>query len=153
MEPEAGEEWYNLSANQDGVSADLGIPPAAPHPKIRLVLKTRLKRIRCNTKTFAPREFSGYVGSGRRALHKSHSLAGGRGVVWCWKCGKIAITKPRGLVRRCTEVPNTWGKATLSRLRKGLPPYGHSDWPTGDSCTFRQLVINSGENGEYHAVP
>ncbi len=131
--------------NDDGQGADLSLPPAAPIPRIRLRIKTRIKRMRVLSKSFAPREFSGYIGSGRNKAHATHSLAGGRGVVWCWKCGKIAVNKPRGLVNKCTEVPSKYGAATLRRLRKGQPPYGLKDWPTGDDCFFRQLVVGTAE--------
>ena len=106
-------------------------------------LKTRIERVRVITKTFAPKEFSGFIGSGRRKAHITHSLAGGRGVVWCWKCGKIAVNKPRDLVKKCNEVPSTYGAATLRRLRRGQPPFGYKDWPTGDECAFRQLIIGT----------
>ena len=76
---------------------------------------------------------------------------GGRGVVWCWKCGKFAVNKPRGLVYACTEAPSTYGAATLRRLRNGQPPYGLKGWPTGDECYFRQLIVGNAEE-EVHEL-
>ena len=64
-------------------------------------------------------------------------------MVWCWKCGKVAVDKPRGLVQVCPEVPNEWGEKTLRRLRRGQPPYHLKQWPAGDECMFRKLVVNS----------
>ena len=131
--------WRGLRGGQVGAQ-DLLIPPTAPLPRVRLNLKTRVKAVRLNTKSFSPQQFSGFIGSASRIAHASHSLAGGQGVVWCWKCGKVGVTKPRGLVRPCNQAPNAFGKATLDRLREGKPPYHLKNvWP--DGSMFRQLVI------------
>ena len=116
------------------------MPPACPLPAIRLNLKTRVARLRLNKKSFAPKEFTGYVGSGRKPLHRTHRLAAARGVVWCWKCGQTATFKPRGLTKPC-RAPTDWGLATLKRLRKGKPPYNLDDWPDDDGAVYRQLVV------------
>ena len=132
----------HVHSSPDGSSKGvMELPPATTLPRVRYRLKTQIKRIRCITKSFAPREFSGFIGAGRRVAHSTHSLAGGRGVVWCWKCGKIATTKPRGLVKKCTEAPSPYGKATLKRLRNGLPPFTVKKWLEEGSSFFRQLTI------------
>ena len=60
----------------------LTLPPATSVPKVRLQLKTRVASRRCRVKQFAPQEFDGFIGASKKPLHPSHSLAGGRGVVW-----------------------------------------------------------------------
>ena len=136
-------DWYAISQVGDPGEEcqEIAIPPACPTPRIRLLLKSRIKTVRCTKKSFAPREFSGFIGSNRKKAHTSHSLAAARGVVWCWRCGKVAVTKPKGLVRPCSGAPSPFGKRTLERLRKGLPPFHLKDWPTGDQVIYRQLTV------------
>jgi hypothetical protein len=136
-----GEAVKNDSPDGEAVRARIGIPPAAPMPRIRFNLKTKVAAVRCNKKSFAPKQFDGYIGSGRNQAHHTHFLASARGVVWCWRCGKVATVKPIGLCKPCTGVPNRFGKATLERLRKGKPPFHMKEWPPGDNTNHRQLVI------------
>ena len=64
--------------------------------------------------------------------------------------GKVPVHKPRGLVAKCKEIPNNFGKATLARLRRGLPPFHlKKGWPTGDECMFRKLVVKSMPNSGF----
>ena len=104
-------------------------------------LVSQTRRLRYTTKSFAPREFSGYIGAGRRIAHESHKLAAARGVVWCWTCGKVAITKPRDLTAPCSGFANHFGQTTLARLRAGRPPFHLRDWPAGDDTVYRKLVV------------
>ena len=118
------------------------LPPAAPIPRIRFILKTNVKRVRCTIKRFAPQEFSGLLGSGRRPIHPTHSLAGGRGVVWCWKCGTHATIKPKTLAQPCRKVPTQFGRATLARIKKGKPPYGLGpDGPGADDTCLSDWLV------------
>jgi hypothetical protein len=120
----------------------LSLPPAAPVPRVRFVTKTRIRRVRCAEKRFAPQEFSGLIGNGQRLIHSSHSLCGGRGLVWCWVCGRFATTAPRFLCSKCPGVANISGRANISRLKRGLPPYPlKGQWPDGEDTLFRQLKI------------
>jgi hypothetical protein len=141
LEAKRVRDWHTrvVADNQSG--STVRVPPGAPAPRIRHKLKTRIVYARCRTKRFAPQQFSGFVGSGRRVIHSSHSTAGGRGVVWCWRCGCIATSKPRALTKACKGGPSVWGAKTLARLRRGQPPYGMLEWPRGDQGLFRQLQI------------
>ena len=118
-------------------------PPGTPDPKVRLTLKTRVALVRCNHKRFAPQEFTGFIGNATIPIHRSHSLAGGRGVVWCWTCGRYAVIKPKLLCQPCPGGANASGKYTLQRLRNGLPPFGLGSWPEGDHSLFRQLRVTT----------
>ena len=130
--------WYSTSQNGPGDHPQvISMPPGCPRPRIKLKLKTKLARIRCNKKSLAPRVFSGYIGAARRRAHPSHTLATARDIVWCWKCGHVAKSKPRALVLPC-EPPKPHGIATIRRIRRGLPPYGFARWP-GDA-PYRRLV-------------
>ena len=112
-----------------------------PRPRIALKLKTKIARIRMNKKSFAPREFSGFLGAATKPLHPSHRLAAARGVVWCWKCGRTATVKPIALTKPC-EPLKPHGKATLKRLRQGRPPYNlKNKWPEGDDSVDRRLIV------------
>ena len=120
----------------------LELPPAAPLPQLRFNLKTKVKRIRCNYKQFAPREFTGILGTGDRVIHKSHHLAGARGVIWCWRCGAYGTYKPRRLIEKCKGYPTQNGADNLSRLRKGLPPnHLKGVWPNPDTALCGQLKV------------
>ena len=131
-------QWYSTSqAGPSDHPQVISLPPGCPRPRIKLKLKTKLARIRCNKKSFAPCEFSGFIGAARRRAHPSHTLATARGIVWCWKCGHVAKSKPRGLVQPCTT-PTPHGAATITRIRRGLPPYNFARWP-GDA-PYRRLV-------------
>ena len=91
-------DWWTSKADPDGKSQVIRLPPATPLPKIRINLKTRVRTVRCTTKRFAPQEFSGFLGNGRRAVHKSHHLAGGEGsclVLEMWAGGHL---QAQGLV-------------------------------------------------------
>ena len=81
-----------------------------------------------------------FWGGSKKHLQHTHSLAGGRGVVGCWKCGKYAVTKPSKLVLEC-KPPTDEGRRNLSRLRKGRPPVDLKDWPSLDNTMFRKLMI------------
>ena len=75
-------------------------------------------------------------------IHASHKLSGGRGLVWCWKCGKYAVERALGLTKVCPGVPSSYGALNLKRLGEGKPPYSLGQWPQGDVTIFRQLVIS-----------
>ena len=73
--------------------------------------------------------------------HTTHSLVGGRGIVWCWRCGVYAV-QPKLLCRPCRGGATQFGKVTLARLRRGLPPYGlRNRWPDGEDTLFLRLVV------------
>ena len=49
--------WFHKHVFQDAggeESAEIATPPGCPRPRIRLTLKTRIKRVRCTTKSFCP---------------------------------------------------------------------------------------------------
>ena len=97
--------------------------------------------IRCTYKQYAPREFSSVLGSGDRVIHKSHHLAGARGVIWCWRCGAYGTFKPRRLINECRGYPTQNGADNLSRLRKGLPPnHLKGSWPNPDTAVLWEDV-------------
>jgi hypothetical protein len=129
------------------VAAVLQVPPTAQLPGVRLKLKTRVAPMRCRSKTFTPQEFTGVMGTGGRVIHKSHRLAGGRGVVWCWKCGHYAVIRPQKLCRPCPGAPGEKGAMTLARLRKGLPPYSVGKWSARDNSLFRKLRVVDEDSG------
>ena len=129
------------------VAAVLQVPPTAQLPGVRLKLKTRVALMRCRSKTFTPQEFTGVMGTGGRVIHKSHRLAGGRGVVWCWKCGYYAVIRPQKLCRPCPGAPGEKGAMTLARLRKGLPPYSVGKWSARDNSLFRKLRVVDEDSG------
>jgi hypothetical protein len=140
-------EWYELEVGPTQISsgraetATLRIPPGAPTPRIRKNLKTRVAYVRCNYKRFSPLEFSGFIGASTVPVHTSHSLAGGRGVVWCWHCGKFSVERSVGLTKPCAE-PSGYGLLNLRRLRAGKPPSSLGKWPVNDDSPFRQLIIS-----------
>ena len=71
------------------------------------------------------------------------SLAGGRGVVWCWKCGCCATIKPKRLAEECGEL-TPFGRATLRRIREGNPPYHIApSWPNTDDSLFSKLIVKA----------
>ena len=116
-------------------------PPGAPLPRIRKNLKTKVAYIRCNYKRFAPQEFSGFIGASTVPVHTTHSLAGGRGVVWCWHCGKFAVERSVGLNKPCAA-PSGYGLLNLKRFRAGKPPSSLGQWLVNDDSPFRQLIIS-----------
>jgi hypothetical protein len=139
-------EWYELEVGdiQESGRAEtavLRLPPGAPPPRIRKNLKTRVAYVRCNYKRFAPQEFSGFIGASTIPVHPSHSLAGGRGITWCWRCGKFAVERSVGLTTVCKE-PSGYGILNLRRLRAGKPPSSLGQWPINDDTPFRQLIIS-----------
>ena len=138
-----GGEWYQVGCSSSGQTT-VSLPPNTPIPRIRFITKTKLRRVRCVAKRFAPQEFSGRIGNGLRLIDKSHSLAGGRGIVWCWRCGNYATQRPHLLCQPCPGVPAAKGVATLARLRQGKPPYPlKGTWPEGEVTLFKQLKVVS----------
>ena len=143
--------WYSVTnlqqlppaANPNRSQQYLRILPGCPDPRIQLRLKTRVARVRCNTKSFAPKAFSGYIGAAKKPCHESHRLATANGVVWCWSCGQTAVVKPSGLTRPCGP-PSDYGIKLLRRLRRGLPPWNlRGKWPDGDDTGYRQLRVTA----------
>ena len=71
---------------------------------------------------------------GNSELHGSHSLNSKRGVWWCSRCGHYTTTgakdsRPKKLKERCPGQANGYGKACISRIKRGLPPCAHRGWP------------------------
>ena len=118
-------------------------PLAAAEPRIRYKLKTKVKCVSNTVKDFGPKEFSGVLGTNDRVIHKSHSLAGKKGLVWCWKCGSFGTAIPRNLIKPCNGAPTSKaGADNLKRLRRGLPPWQlKGKWPYPDSALEGQLTI------------
>ena len=60
----------------------------------------------------------------------------------CWKCGRYAVERALALTKECPEVPNSYGRINLKRIREGKPPYSLGKWPSGDDTIFRKLVVS-----------
>ena len=102
-------------------------------------LKTRIRRHRCNEKTFAPRMFDGKIGASRKSAHDTHLMRQARGLIWCSKCGQVGSLKPKGLLVTCPERPSPFGKRSLERIAKGLPPHHLAQWPCSEQGPPRRL--------------
>ena len=76
-------------------------------------------------------QISPYLNSLSRRIHTSHPLGHKRGVVWCWKCGSFAAMSISKLGQECSGGANRYGRACLSRLRRGLTPRSDKEWPNG----------------------
>ena len=61
----------------------------------------------------------------------SHKLAFHRGVWWCWSCGSYTTGTPSGLRKPCRKGTSQRGACVLKKLRQGLPPIAHMQWPLG----------------------
>ena len=72
-------------------------------------------------------------GARSSAIHSSHRIQTHRGVMWCWRCGKYAISRGRSLLKPCAQGANGTGKAVLSRVRRGLTPHISVRWAEGGS--------------------
>ena len=77
------------------------------------------------------------LGSFSRMIHPTHPLGHKRGVVWCWKCGAFAVRDPQKLGDPCMPISfsgpaiksEAYGRACLSRVRRGLTPRSDMQWP------------------------
>jgi hypothetical protein len=61
--------------------------------------------------------------------HSSHLLYSYRGIVWCSKCGNMAVHRPTGLKRQCKGTKNARGKLQAERLFRGVLPHAGMQWP------------------------
>ena len=77
------------------------------------------------------------LGRFSRSIHPSHPLGHKRGVVWCWSCGAFAVKEPQKLGSPCQPIAfsgpvgksEIYGRACLSRIRRGLTPRSDMEWP------------------------
>ena len=78
-----------------------------------------------------------FLGSFSSSIHPSHPLGHKRGVVWCWKCCVFAVREPQKLGDPCRPIStlgpavkaDIYGRACLSRIRRGLTPRSDMIWP------------------------
>ena len=122
-----GPKWFTylpdpVEEGETAETASLSFPSGAPMPQVRLSLKTRVRKLKCSTKTYAPRVFDGKIGASRKVAHHTHRLWQARGLVWCCKCGQVGTLKPKGLLIKCPEKPSPFGLRTLERIARGFPP-------------------------------
>ena len=122
-----GPKWYSylpdpVEEGETAETASLSFPSGAPLPPVRLSLKTRVRKLKCPTKTYAPRVFDGMIGASRKVAHHTHRLWQARGLVWCSKCGQVGTLKPKGLLLKCPEKPSPFGLRTLEKDRQRVPP-------------------------------
>ena len=159
---EDGPKWYNfqpetVEEGETAETASLSIPSGAPVHQIRRNLKTRVRRLKCFTKTYAPIVFDGRIGESRKITHATHSLWQARGLVWCSKCGKVGSLNPKGLLIKCPGRPSPFGRRTLERMARGLPPHHLSHWPGTDQGPARRLWTedqgNPSASSSAHPMP
>ena len=92
-----------------------------------------------------------FIGSARRVAHHTHSLGAARGVVWSWKCGNVAVVRPKGLIQPC-QPRSKFGERTLKTIRAGLPLFHLKDWPSGNDTVYRELVVSSSSTQDWAEV-
>ena len=110
-------------------SLDDSVPPASislpPRPTLGVSVGKRTMTI------------NQALGSFSRRIHPSHPLGHKRGVVWCWNCGAFAVREPQKLGDPCMPISfsgpvvksEIYGRACLSRIRRGLTPRSDMTWP------------------------
>ena len=131
-----------LAPSSSSSSTVTVLPGNEARPKFRLRSKHRVVVPRLRTKTFSPLCLSQaraalQFGASQRQLHPSHSLAGARGLLWCWRCGCVATVCPRKLTEPC-KTPTRHGQLCLNRIRRGVPPYVfRGEWPIPQEGFYR----------------
>ena len=104
---------------------------------------------------------------GNKELDQSHSLRFYKGVWWCLKCGNyttigVKASNPKLLKDKCSGVATSYGLNCLNRLKRGLSPHSHRDWPVQaivvkKECRYRlrtkskvkKVVITKNTKPEY----
>ena len=72
---------------------------------------------------------SSKIGLFSKRINPSHVLGHTRGIIWCWRCGAYAISAPQTLAEACPGGCDTYGRAVLSRIKRGLTPRSDVKWP------------------------
>ena len=66
-------------------------------------------------------------GFGRGRVHPSHRTTLIKGLLFCWGCGGYAAARVKALATPCGPLTDTGQR--LARVRQGLPPKPHMQWP------------------------
>lgn len=70
----------------------------------------------------------GQIRIANQTTHASHCLNSFRGLIFCTTCGGVAASKMRKLGEVCAGELSAFGKNSLDRISRGLPPH-HAQWP------------------------
>ena len=91
-----------------------------------------------------------YIGD--RSTHHTHALSVFRGIVYCARCGVVAVTKQVLLLAPCEGrllgKPGYYGRSNIDRLGQGLVPYGvRGGWPIHPADTGLSQDLSDVETG------
>ena len=64
-----------------------------------------------------------------KPVHSTHQFGLKRGLLWCWRCGKYAATRVKGLTQPCSGKATESSALALTRLKAGTVPRANMAWP------------------------